>query len=94
MGNIDKVVDSQSLNFWCGSLGWQGGTIHQVKEYLKDKYKEYGFITDKESKRIAKLMKIKQRPRNGREILHVGIRGTKTIILGKDFYSNYYIATI
>ncbi len=32
--NIDKLLKTKSLEQWIKEFGWQGGTIHQVKEEL------------------------------------------------------------
>ena len=32
MKNIEKLLATRSLSEWCSYLGWQGETIHQVRE--------------------------------------------------------------
>jgi len=63
---------------------------------MNTRYKQFNWITDKESKKIAKRWNTR-RPRPGREIFHVPTkcyddRCNQTMILGKDNQGNYFLA--
>ncbi len=39
---IDKIISARSLSEWIANFGWQGGTIHQVKQEIINRLNKAG----------------------------------------------------
>jgi len=37
---LDDILALHGLEWWCQFFGWQGGTIHQAKDALREFYRK------------------------------------------------------
>ena len=57
---IESILKINTLEEWIKKFGWQGGTIHQVKEEIKKRLRKSGIIENYNTKELNKNLKIKK----------------------------------
>ena len=51
---IESILKINTLEEWIKKFGWQGGTIHQVKEEIKKRLRKSGIIENYNTKELEK----------------------------------------
>jgi hypothetical protein len=49
---VDELIEDLGLEASCKILGWQGGTIHQVREEMLKRFGENGIVQDKDGELV------------------------------------------
>ncbi len=52
---IESIIEKDGLSYWIAFLGWQGGTIHQVKRELLKRLSKKGIFEHKETGELCQM---------------------------------------
>jgi hypothetical protein len=53
---IDKLIEKEGgLSEICKMFGWQGGTIHQAQQAIREKLAKQGIVEHKDTKELIQL---------------------------------------